>query len=348
MSQPAPEVSIVVPVYNEEQNLPLLYAKTAAAMDKLGRSWELILVDDGSRDRSPVVLEQLAEQDSRLVVIELRRNFGQTAAIAAGFHRARGQAIVTMDSDLQNDPEDIETMLKLYDQGYDVVSGWRKRRQDGFILRTLPSRVANGLISWVTGVHLHDYGCTLKIYRPELVKGLNLYGEMHRFLPALMFHQGARVTEIEVRHHPRLHGTSKYGLGRTTKVMLDLLTVAFLGNYLTKPSYLFGWVGMFSLSGGVGVCLWMAYLKFFQGTDMILTPLPMLSAMLVILGFQFMGMGLLAELQVRTYHESQHKPTYVVRRVVGGDHPEGSSYGRAANQVVASAPDSRESGSSIA
>jgi glycosyltransferase involved in cell wall biosynthesis len=319
-----PNISIVVPVYNEEDNLPLLYAKTVAAMDKLDRSWELILVDDGSRDRSPVVLEELAAKDDRLVVVELRRNFGQTAAIAAGFHRVRGQAIITMDSDLQNDPEDISAMLELYDRGYDVVSGWRKQRQDGFILRTLPSRMANWLISKVTGVHLHDYGCTLKVYRPELVKSLNLYGEMHRFLPALMFHQGARVTEMEVHHHPRVHGVSKYGLGRTTKVILDLLTVAFLGNYLTKPSYLFGWVGMTSLSLGGLVCVWMAYLKFFKDTSMILTPLPMLSAMLVILGVQFMGMGLLAELQVRTYHESQQKPTYVVRRVIGGAHPQGS------------------------
>lgn len=311
-----PQLSVVIPVYNEEGNLELLYERTRAALEPLERSWELILVDDGSRDRSPIILEQLAARDPRVVVIELRRNFGQTAAIAAGFHRARGRAIVTMDADLQNDPEDIRKMLALYDQGYDVVSGWRRHRQDGFVLRTAPSRIANWLISRVTGVHLHDYGCTLKVYRPELVQGLNLYGEMHRFLPALMYHQGARIVEVEVLHHPRLHGVSKYGIGRTMKVILDLLTVAFLGNYLTKPSYLFGWAGLMSLASGVLVCGYMAYLKWFQDLSMILTPLPMLSAMLVILGFQFLGMGLLAELQVRTYHESQHKPTYVVRRIL--------------------------------
>lgn len=312
------ELSVVIPIYNEEDNVQLIYEKNVVALEEIGEPWELILVDDGSRDSSSIRLEKIAERDARVVVVELRRNYGQTAAIAAGFHQARGSIVVTMDADLQNDPADIPKMLEIYRRGYDVVSGWRKHRQDGFLLRTFPSRLANWLISKGTGVHLHDYGCTLKIYNRELLRNLNLYGEMHRFLPALMYHQGAKVTEIPVNHHPRIHGKSKYGLGRTTKVILDLLTVMFMGNYATKPIYLFGWVGMFLLAMGGASVTWMIYLKYVTGLSMILTPLPMLSAMFVILGVQFMAMGLLAELQVRTYYESQHRPTYNVRRVLGG------------------------------
>jgi glycosyltransferase involved in cell wall biosynthesis len=313
-----PELSIVIPVYNEEDNVLPLYAKVREVMEGQKRSWELILVDDGSSDRTPVGLADLADSDPRVVVVELRRNFGQTAAIAAGFHQARGTIVVTLDADLQNDPVDIPRMLEIYEKGYDVVSGWRRRRQDGFLLRTFPSRIANALISWGTGVHLHDYGCTLKIYNRALLRDLNLYGEMHRFLPALMHHQGARVTEVEVNHHPRLRGKSKYGIGRAAKVVLDLLTVIFMGSYSTKPIYVFGWIGMFFMSMSLGAFAWMLYLKFATGLSMILTPLPVLTAVLFMMGVQILMMGLLAELQVRTYYESQRRPIYNVRRIRGG------------------------------
>ena len=311
-----PEISLVIPVFNEEDNVQPLFDKIVAAMEPIGRSWELILVDDGSRDRTPLRLESLSKQDERVVVVELRRNFGQTAAIAAGFHQARGKIVVTLDADLQNDPKDIPDLLEIYEKGYDVVSGWRKHRKDGFFLRTFPSRIANALISWATGVKLHDYGCTLKVYDRELLRELNLYGEMHRFLPALMYHKGARVTEVPVNHHPRIHGQSKYGIGRTVKVILDLLTVIFLGNYATKPIYLFGFLGIAMLGLGSTIVAAMTYAKFVHGVSMILTPLPVLSAMLVILGVQFLMMGLLAELQVRTYYESQKRPIYNVRRIL--------------------------------
>ena len=325
MESVVPEISVVVPIYNEEDNVLPLYEKTSTVLNELGRTWELVLVDDGSSDRTALGLEALADRDSRVVVVELRRNFGQTAALAAGFHHARGRVVITMDADLQNDPADIPRMLGIYERGYEVVSGWRRRRKDGYLFRTLPSRIANALISWGTGVSLHDYGCTLKIYNRELLRDLNLYGEMHRFLPALMHHQGARVTEVEVNHHPRIHGVSKYGLGRAAKVVLDLLTVIFMGSYSTKPIYVFGWIGMAMISGGLAALAWMLYLKFFAGVSMILTPLPVLSAVLCMTGVQFLCMGLLAELQVRTYYESQRRPIYNIRRIKGGGHgPDGS------------------------
>ena len=236
--------------------------------------------------------------------------------MAAGFDHARGEAVVTMDADLQNDPNDIGRMLERFREGYDVVSGWRKHRKDDFLVRTLPSRLANSLISKMTGVHLHDYGCTLKVYRKEVLTGLRLYGEMHRFLPALVAHQGARITEMEVTHHPRLHGVSKYGIGRSGKVVLDLLTVIFLGSYVTKPIYVFGGAGAGMVAGGLGVAALMLWWKLVDGISMILTPLPVLSAMLIIVGIQFLGLGLLAELVVRTYHESQQKRIYTVRKLL--------------------------------
>ncbi|MEW6277687.1 MAG: glycosyltransferase family 2 protein [Candidatus Eremiobacterota bacterium] len=311
----APDLSLVVPVYNEEDNLLPLYRQVAGAMEGLGKTWELVLVDDGSRDGSLARMESLAAEDPRVVVVSLRRNFGQTAAMAAGFDHARAAVVVTLDADLQNDPADIGKLLPCIEQGYDVVSGWRRKRQDAFASRTLPSRIANSLISWITGVHLHDYGCTLKAYRREVLERLRLYGEMHRFLPALLAQQGARIVEVEVGHHPRLHGTSKYGLNRTFKVVLDLITVKFLGSYGTKPIYVFGTLGLLLCASGLAAGLRMIYLKLVRGISMILTPYPVLTAMLLILGAQCLLMGLLAELIVRTYHESQGKQIYVLRRV---------------------------------
>lgn len=317
MSQ-TPRVSLVVPVYNEEDNLYPLYEKICQSLDPLELSWELVLVDDGSSDKSPHRMAELAARDPRVVSVELRRNFGQTAAMAAGFDHSSGELVVTLDADLQNDPADIPRLLALVAEGYDVVSGWRRNRQDEFFSRTLPSKLANRLISLTTGVHLHDYGCTLKVYRRDVLQGLNLYGEMHRFLPALVAHQGARITEVAVTHHPRLHGTSKYGIMRTFKVLLDLLTVKFLGAYSTKPIYVFGGIGMALLLGGFGTAASMVYMKLVKGISMILTPLPVLSALLVILGMQALMLGLLAELVVRTYFESQAKKIYVVRQVRRG------------------------------
>lgn len=310
----APKVSLVVPVFNEEENLPLLYQRVVESLDPPEIAWELILVDDGSTDRSVAVARDLVAGDPRVSALELRRNFGQTAAMAAGFDEARGEFIVTLDADLQNDPADIPRLLSQAADGYDIVSGWRKDRQDDFVSRTLPSRLANALISRITGVYLHDYGCTLKVYRRDAIQGLNLYGEMHRFLPALVAQHGARIVETPVRHHPRRFGVSKYGIGRTFKVILDLMTVKFLGSYSTKPIYLFGGLGLLLFGLGFGLVGTMIYLKFIHGVSMILTPLPTLAAMCVILGMQSTMLGLLAELVIRTYHESQNKKIYLVRQ----------------------------------
>lgn len=311
---PAPELSVLIPVYNEIENLELLYRKLVEHLEPLGVPYEVLLVDDGSQDGSPEKIAELCSLDPHFALVRLNRNFGQTAAMAAGIDHARGQIVVTMDADLQNDPADIAPMLQRYREGYDLVSGWRRKRKDAWINRTLPSRIANSLISRFTGVSLHDYGCTLKVYRADLVRQLNLYGEMHRFLPALLAHLGARITEIEVTHHPRHAGKTKYGIGRTGKVLLDLMTVKFLGTYATKPIYLFGGFGLTCLFLGFLTFVWMLYLKYGEGLSMILTPLPVLTAMLEILGVQFLMMGLLAELVVRTYHESQRKKIYVLRQ----------------------------------
>ncbi len=308
-----PKVSLVIPVFNEEENLPLLYQSVVEALDPLDIKWEMILVDDGSTDGSLRCAQELAEADSRLCVLELRRNFGQTAAMAAGFDQARAEFVVTMDADLQNDPGDIPRLLAKAADGYDVVSGWRKERQDDFLSRNLPSKIANHVISTVTGVHLHDYGCTLKVYRRDAIEGLKLYGEMHRFLPALVAQRGARILEVPVQHHARRFGVSKYGIGRTFKVVLDLLTVKFLSSYSTKPIYLFGGAGLGLFVAGFLLVLIMLGLKLFKGISMILTPLPTLAAMFVILGMQSVMLGLLAELVIRTYHESQDKKIYLVR-----------------------------------
>ncbi len=326
MHPKAPYLSVVVPVYNEEDNVRALQERIAAALDPLGIAYEVIYVDDGSRDASFARLKEVAAVDSRVRVISFRRNFGQTAAMAAGFDAAAGEVIVPLDADLQNDPCDIGRLLQKLDEGYDVVSGWRQKRKDKAITRKLPSMLANGLISWMTGVHIHDYGCTLKAYRASILKDVRLYGEMHRFIPAWAALEGARVTELPVSHHPRVAGKSKYGIGRTTRVMLDLLVVRFLGGYGTKPIHLFGGLG-FSLCGaGILAGLATLYQKFFLADPVKAhrNPLLMLAVFLFLLGVQAIMMGLLAELSIRIYHEAQGKPTYRVREMVGFETPEGS------------------------
>ncbi len=310
-------VSIIIPVYNEEENIPLLKAALDSSLSALGsQAWELIFVDDGSTDTSPQKIQQIALADpEHVVAIHLRRNFGQTAAIAAGIDHARGEVIVLMDADLQNDPADIPLLIEKIKQGYDVVSGWRKDRQDVFLTRTLPSKIANWLISVVTGVHLHDYGCTLKAYRREVLTGFRLYGEMHRFIPAYASSVGARIIELPVRHHPRRYGKAKYGLGRTFKVILDLFTVKFLMSYAQKPIYVFGGAGVVLMSLSVLTVAVLVIRRLTIGEHLIRSPLLLLSVMFFIMGFQSLLMGLQAEVLNRTYHESQHKPIYTLRAI---------------------------------
>lgn len=311
------QVSVVIPVYNEENNLPLLRDALYEAMGRNNDDWEVVLVDDGSADNSLSILEQMAEEDpDHVMVISFRRNFGQTAAIAAGIDHSIGDIIVLLDADMQNDPSDIPMMLEKMEEGYDVVSGWRKNRQDTFITRTLPSRIANGLISWITDVHLHDYGCTLKAYRREVLTGFRLYGEMHRFIPAYAGYVGARILEVPVKHHPRRYGKANYGLERIGKVIFDLLTVKFLISYSHKPLYLFGGAGFVSGTIGVILMLFLMVRRIAYGTSVIASPFLTISVMLILIGFQAILMGLIAELLVRTYHEAQSKPTYTLRRVI--------------------------------
>jgi glycosyltransferase involved in cell wall biosynthesis len=312
-----PELSVTVPIYNEEDNVRLLHERTAAALDALGRSWELILVNDGSKDRSAERLDAIASADPRVRVVHLRRNYGQTAAFMAGLDHARGDIIVPMDGDLQNDPADIGRLLAKLEEGFDVVSGWRKDRKDAAIKRNLPSRIANDMISKVSGVQLHDYGCSLKAYRRGVLDGVKLYGEMHRFVPIYAAWNGARVTEMEVTHHPRIHGESKYGLERVVKVVLDLVVVKFLFRYASKPIYVFGGFGLLNFAGAALAAMWALYLKLFESTSFIQTPLPVLAVILFALGVMSFLMGLLAELLNRTYHEAQDKPVYRIARVVG-------------------------------
>ena len=310
------DISLIVPVYNEEQNLPLLFDAICAALEPLARSWEVIFVDDGSRDKSLGVLAGLFRRDPLHVrVIEFRRNFGQTAAIAAGLDHARGDIVILLDADLQNDPADIPMLLAKLDEGYDVVSGWRRKRKDNALMRTLPSALANGLISSVTGVHLHDYGCTLKAYRRDVLEGFHLYGEMHRFIPVFAHSVGARITEVEVNHHPRKFGRAKYGLERTPKVLLDLFTVKFLLDYSSKPIYLFGGAGLALMFLGLADLLYL-FVRRFWDVPAATSPLLLVGVMFAIMGFQSVLMGLIAELLVRTYHESQSKTTYRIRAII--------------------------------
>ena len=315
-SADAPDISVFLPVLNEEPNLRPLHEKLDRALAQLGRSAEIIYVDDGSTDGSLAVLREIAAQDSRVRVIALRRNYGQTPAMAAGIDAARGEVLIPMDADLQNDPADIVRLLEKIDEGYDVVSGWRKNRQDKLFTRKIPSMLANRMISWIGGVPLHDYGCSLKAYRRESLADVHLYGEMHRFIPIYASWSGARVTEIPVEHHARTMGQSKYGLSRTIKVIFDLMTIKFMASYQTKPLYVFGWAGLLTLVVSF-LCAVFAFLMKYASwphhADFIQTPLPVLTMVMLVLGIQFFLMGLLAEMQVRTYHESQAKSVYAVK-----------------------------------
>lgn len=311
-------LSIVIPVFNEEESIGHLKNAIDDAMADYKRSWEVIFVDDGSRDNTEQALEKHASLDQEHTkVVILRRNFGQTTAIAAGIDHAIGEVIVLLDADLQNDPADIPSLVSKLEEGYDVVSGWRKNRQDAFITRTLPSRIANGLISWVTGVKLHDYGCTLKAYRREVLTGFRLYGEMHRFIPVYASSIGAKIVEVPVQHHPRRWGKAKYGLERTLKVILDLFTVKFLSDFTGKPSYLFGGIGAVFILFSMIVMAFLAIRRITIGTEVLSSPFFQVSIVTLSFGFQAVLMGLLAELLVRIYHESQHKPTYTVRKRIG-------------------------------
>ncbi len=310
-------LSLVIPVYNEQESLPILFDAVYKTMNTINQSWEMILVDDGSRDRSLAVLQEYAEKDAQHIrVISFRRNFGQTAAIAAGLDYSQGEIIILLDADMQNDPADIPMMLAKLDEGYDLVSGWRKDRKDNAVTRNFPSMLANGLISRVTGVHLHDYGCTLKVYRRDVLEGFRLYGEMHRFIPVFANSVGANIIEVPVRHHPRKFGKTKYGLERTAKVVLDLFTVKFLVSYASKPIYLFGGAGGFLMIVSAIIMLYLSVRRIFFLVSIANSPLLQISAMFFILGFQAILMGLIAELLVRTYHESQRKPTYRIRTTV--------------------------------
>jgi dolichol-phosphate mannosyltransferase len=310
------EVSVVVPIYNEVESLPHLIEAIATSLNSTGLSYELICVDDGSQDGSAELLKEQAIARPNLRAVLLRRNYGQTAAMAAGFNYAQGRAIVTLDGDLQNDPADIPMLLAKLEEGYDLVSGWRKNRQDAAVTRLLPSKIANWLIGQTTGVKIHDYGCSLKAYRSELVADMNLYGELHRFLPALAFIEGARITELPVRHHPRRHGHSKYGLGRTLRVVMDLFTVFFMKKFLTRPMHVFGLLGIISTSLGTILGLYLTFLKLGLGQSIGDRPLLILSVVLLLTGIQLFSFGLLAELLIRTYHESQGRPIYRVREVI--------------------------------
>ena len=310
------KLSLIIPVYNEQDTLPHLFDAIYNTMNTLDQSWEVILVDDGSRDSSLSVLKEYAFKDNQHVrVISFRRNFGQTAAIAAGLDYALGETIILLDADMQNDPADIPMMLAKLDEGYDLVSGWRKFRKDNAITRNLPSMIANWLISRVTGVHLHDYGCTLKAYRRDALEGFRLYGEMHRFIPVFANSVGAKITEVPVRHHARKFGKTKYGLERTLKVVLDLFTVKFLVSYSSKPIYLFGGTGLALMFIGLADLFYL-FIRRFWNIPASTSPLLPIGVMFAILGFQSVLMGLIAELLVRTYHESQRKTTYTIRTTV--------------------------------
>jgi len=314
--QPVPRISIVIPLYNEEESIPHLWEALDQAIANYGQPAEVIVIDDGSKDRSFALLSEIADRDPRFTIIRFRRNFGQTAGFAAGFAQARGEVVITMDADLQNDPLDIPKLMAKIDEGYDIVSGWRKDRQDRFIDRKLPSMMANRLISNVTDVRLHDYGCSLKAYRRDVLQHVHLYGELHRFIPALASQVGGTVTEVPVNHRARQFGRSKYGISRTVRVMLDLITVWFLGTYSTRPIHVFGTIGLISAAGGVVVGLYLTALKIIWQESIGNRPLLLLAVLLVVIGVQLITMGLLGEMITRTYYESQDKTIYVVRQIV--------------------------------
>ena len=311
-----PEISVFLPVFNEEDNIEPLNEKLTRSLEQLGRSFEVIYVDDGSTDGSLDHLRHIAERDRRVRVIALRRNYGQTAAMSAGIDHARGDILIPMDADLQNDPEDISRLLEKLDQGYDVVSGWRKDRKDKWLTRRIPSMMANRLISAISGVKLHDYGCSLKAYRRDVLTDVKLYGEMHRFIPVYANWAGARVAEIPVTHHARHAGTSKYGLSRTIKVVFDLITIKFMSSYLTKPLYLFGSAGLICLVVSIITLMLALFLRFVHDIHLNRMPLATFAMIMFGMGIQFIFMGLLAEMIVRTYHESQNKPIYLIREQI--------------------------------
>ena len=310
------KLSIVIPIFNEEENLPLIYAEVKGVLEGMGVEHEILFIDDGSTDNSLNLIRAIQNNDPAVIGISFRKNFGQTAAMSAGFDYATGDVIVTMDGDLQNDPHDIPHMIQKIGEGYDVVTGWRHDRKDAFISRKLPSIIANKIISWTTKVSLHDYGCTLKAFRREVIKNIKLYGEMHRFIPAIASGMGISFTEIKVNHRPRRFGTSKYGISRTIRVILDLITVKFLLSYATRPIQVFGLLGFVSGSVGFLIALVMTIQRQFFGVPLADRPLLFLAILLIFVGIQFVSLGLIAELQARTYHESQRKPVYYVREVV--------------------------------
>jgi glycosyltransferase involved in cell wall biosynthesis len=310
------EISIIIPLFNEEENLKFFIPKLQSVMDRLGKDYECIFVDDGSTDKSFGLLKDFKEKMSNMKIIRFRRNFGQTAALTAGIDYAQGKIIIPIDADMQNDPEDIPLFIRKIEEGYDVVSGWRKDRKDAFFTRILPSKIANFIVSAISGLHLHDYGCTLKAYKKDIIKNVRLYGEMHRFIPVYASWQGANITEVETRHHPRKRGKSKYGMMRTFKVILDLIVIKFLENFLKNPIYLFGGAGIFSIILGFVTFLLMVYYKSFGGKSFIETPLPLVAVFFVMTGILFILCGLLAEISTRTYYESQNKPVYYIKEIL--------------------------------
>ena len=309
-------LSIVIPVYNEQDNVFPLHERLSAALQLTGEDYEVVIVNDGSSDLTEANLKSIATADRRFKIVNFRRNFGQTAAMMAGIDFASGDVIVGLDGDLQNDPADIPKLLDKLAEGYDVVSGWRVDRKDAALKRNLPSRMANWLISKISGIHLHDYGCSLKAYKKHVVKGVKLYGEMHRFIPIYASWQGGKVTEIPVTHHPRIHGSSKYGLERVIKVLLDLMVVKFLASYANKPIYVFGGFGLLSVAFAVVAGVWAVYLKVFEHMSFISTPLPLLVVLAFITGVMSILMGLIAEIIMRTYYESQGKQVYLVKDTI--------------------------------
>jgi glycosyltransferase involved in cell wall biosynthesis len=317
IESPQLDLSIVVPIYNEAESVETLVQAIANSVRETQLSYEIICVDDGSKDGSTEVLTNLARRRIDLKAVILRRNYGQTAAMAAGFESAGGKVIVTLDGDLQNDPADIPMLLAKLNEGYDLVSGWRKNRQDAALTRLLPSKIANLIIAKVTGVKLHDYGCSLKAYRSELIADMNLYGELHRFLPALAFIEGARITEVPVRHHARRYGKSKYGLGRTIRVVMDLMTVFFMKKFLTRPMHVFGFGGVISLATGIAMGTYLTIVKLFFNQNIGDRPLLILAVLLILTGVQLFCFGLVTELLMRTYHESQRRPIYRIRDIFG-------------------------------
>jgi glycosyltransferase involved in cell wall biosynthesis len=316
---PHPVLSIVIPVFNEAGNLEELNRELVETLEKTGRVFEIIFVDDGSADSSWAVLRGIQQKEPRVKLIRLRKNFGQTAALAAGFDRAAGDIIVSLDADLQNDPADIPALLQKIEEGSDIVSGWRRSRKDKFLSRRVPSVIANKLISWLTHVKLHDYGCTLKAFRSDVIKNVKLYGELHRFIPAIASQLGVRISEVEVNHRARKHGKSKYSIFRFTKVILDLLTVKFLLSYSTRPLQIFGLIGLGSAGAGAIISIWLSIKRLFFGQSLANRPLLLLGVILIVIGFQFIVLGLLAEIMVRAYHESSGKTIYVIREVIDSE-----------------------------